>query len=120
VQVLWQIQTGERYFVNLSPLIISIQPVGRGGGNILDGMANTPRNKHLVARLCQDFLFTDDQSEFPNHDSHKLVRCVDEIIPLSARRVGKHIAGIALLAPVTSDLVTIERHGEFLIGEIGY
>lgn len=80
-------------------------------------MANAFRNKHFVARLCDDLLRADHQSKLPDYDSYQLVRRMDEVIPLSARRVRKHITGIAPPVPVVSDLVTVERRRKFLTSE---
>jgi hypothetical protein len=108
------------YFANLSPLVIPIQLASCSGGNILDGMVDSFWNKDFVARFCDHLLLTEGQLELPHHDSHKLVRRMDEIIPLSARRVGEYITGVAPPAPVLSDLVTVERRLEFLAGEVGH
>jgi len=62
--------------------------VRRGGGNILNRMADF---QHFITRLCENFFWIEGQPELPNHDGYEFVRPVDEIIPLSARRVGKHI-----------------------------
>jgi len=92
----------------------------RGGGDIPDGMKDAFRNKHFVARFCNDLFSVDGQLEPPTLNGHELVRRVDEIIPLSSGRVGERDAGIATSAPVLSHLVTIEGHWEFLTGEVGH
>lgn len=107
------------YFANLSS-IVPIQPARRRGGNILDGMANALWNKHFVARLYGDFLSADGELEPSLHNGHQLVRHMDEIIPLPAGRVGKHVARVTAPGPVLSDLVTVERYREFLRGEVGH
>lgn len=90
------------------------------GGHILDGMANTLRNKHFVARLCDDRFSADGEFEAPIHNSHELVRRMDEIIPLSAWWVGEQVTGVAPPAPVLSHLVTVEGRRELMKGEIGH
>jgi hypothetical protein len=81
-------------------------------------MTNTFQKTYFVVRLCNDPFSSDDQLELPIHHSHELVRRVDKIIPLSAGWVGEHITGVAPPTPVSSHLVTVERHWEFLTGEI--
>lgn len=83
-------------------------------------MANAFWNKHFDARLRDDFFAADGEFKLPLHNDHQLVRCMDEIIPLSAGLVGEQVAGVAPPAPVMRDLVTIERDCEFLMGVIGH
>lgn len=83
-------------------------------------MANTLWNEHFIARLCDDLFSANRELEPPIHHDHQLVRPVNEIIPLPAGRIGKHVARVTPLAPVLSDLVTVERDWEFLMGEIGH
>ncbi len=94
--------------------------MGRRRGHILDGMTDSFRNKHFIARLGDDLFPADRQPELPDHDGHELIRRMDEIIPLTVWRVSEHIAGVAALVPVASDLVAVERHREFLVGEMGH
>lgn len=81
-------------------------------------MANAFRNKHFVAGLYGDLFSADGEFESPFHHGHQLIRRVDEIIPFTSGGIGKHIAGVTAPAPIVRDLVTVERHGEFLRGEI--
>lgn len=81
-------------------------------------MANAFRNKHFVARLCDNLFFVNGEIEPSFHHGHQLVRRVDEIIPFPAGRVGEQAAGIAPLAPVMRDLVAVERHWKFLMCEV--
>ena len=81
-------------------------------------MANTLWNEHFIARLCDDLFSANRELEPPIHHDHQLVRPVNEIIPLPSGWVGKYIAGIAPLAPVSRDLVTVERDWEFLMGKV--
>lgn len=92
----------------------------RRGEYVLDGMANTFRNKHLVARLCDELFPADSDLEPSNHHGHQLVRGVDEIIPFPAWWVSEHITGVAPPAPVLRNLVTVERQWKFLVAEIGH
>lgn len=83
-------------------------------------MADSLRNKHFVARLRDDLFSVDDEPEPPIHHGHQLVRHMDEIIPLSAGWIGKHIAGVAAPAPVVGDQITVEGNRKFLAGEVGH
>jgi len=101
-------------------LVISVQPLCRRGRDILHGVADVFRDKHFVARFCNDFFTADSQSQLSRHDGDEFVRRVNEIIPLSAGRVSEQIAGVTPLLPVVSDLITVERHREFMTGTIGH
>lgn len=83
-------------------------------------MANTFGNEHFIARFCNNLFLADCQPQLPLHDGHELVRGMDEIIPLSAWRIGEHITRIASTVPVLNDLVTIERQREFMENEMGH
>ena len=74
-------------------------------------MANPFRNKHFVARPCDDFFSTDGELELSFHNGHELIRSVDEIIPFSAGRIGKHTTGVA---PPVQSMATWSR--EFVGG----
>lgn len=100
--------------------VIPIEPMRRGGRNILDGMADLFGNEHLVARFRDDVFFIDDQPEFSRHNGHELVCGMDEAIPLASGWVDEYITGVAPPAPVSSHLVTVDRHREFITGEIGH
>lgn len=92
----------------------------RGGGNILNRMENASRYEHLIARCGDDFFIANGQLELADHDAHKFVRRMDEIIPLLAGRIGEEITGVAALSPVAGDLVSVGRYREFMLGKIGH
>lgn len=90
--------------------VIAIQPLRGGGGNILNRMEKASRYEHLIARYGDDLFIANGQLELAGHDGHKLIRCVDEIIPLLAGRISEEITGVAPLSPVAGDLVTVWRY----------
>jgi hypothetical protein len=57
-------------------------------------MANPFGNKHFVARLYDDLFPADGEFELPFHNGHQLIRRMNEIIPLPARRIDEYIAGV--------------------------
>ncbi len=101
-------------------LVIAIEPTRRGRRDILDRMDDSSRDKDFIARYGDDFFIADGQLELADHDGHKLVRRVDEIIPLPAGRIREQITGIAALSPVAGDLISVGRYRKFMLGEIGH
>jgi hypothetical protein len=83
-------------------------------------MADSSGNKHFIAGLGENLFSADSELELPLDIGYQFVRRMDEVIPLSPRRVSKHLAGVAPPVPVVRHLVMVDRHRKFLTREIGH
>lgn len=103
--------------VEKTALVIPIEPLCCAGGNILNRMDDSPRDKYFVARFCDDVFVADDQAELAGDDGHEFVRRMDEIIPLSAGRSGEQVTGVASPSPVSGDLVSVGGVSRIYVGQ---
>src|SRR5215472_14077670 len=90
------------------------------GRNIFDGVADASRNKHLISRSSDNLLIVDGQSQSPDYDGHKLIGRMDEVIPLSSRRIDEHVTGVPPLAPISSHFFAVNGHRKLLRDEIAH
>jgi hypothetical protein len=66
-------------------------------------------DEYFVARFRDELFIPDSEPKLAGDDGHEFVRRMDEIIPLSPRRISEQIARVPPFLPAACDQLLVGR-----------